>query len=389
MRDIIDQTSATTNYWKRKSKLYPFTYHGVNYEKRTFRDDPITPYMRGDGFRFPSPYSTFHGTCTNHTYYYEWYAPDVRHAWGTSAASDIGGRSISYYGCTNVNIKPEPAIDTSLRSEMGTKILGKLVDGNFNIAVALAEMRETLQFIRYSSDQINTVRDLIRGRRYKAAAKRLNVVWRPEYASMSIAELWLAWKYGWVPLLQDIFGALNLLINGWTEYPPLVEARARVKRELRDPLNGQFYWHKMTGKVYIGMETKLFYTVEDAWLARLNGLGLLNPLHVAWEAVPFSFVVDWFVPVGAFLEALTAPIGLKLVTGYETAIAKCDIKLRYARQCAGPNLTLSGTPERLDVKHFCMKRNPIGVFPSPGLYLKNGFSTSHVLTTLALIKVLR
>ena len=40
--------------------------------------------------------------------------------------------------------------------------------------------------------------------------------------------------------------------------------------------------------------------------------GLTNPLLVAWEVVPFSFVVDWFLPVGDYLEGLTSLHGLKL-----------------------------------------------------------------------------
>lgn len=33
-------------------------------------------------------------------------------------------------------------------------------------------------------------------------------------------------------------------------------------------------------------------------------LGFTNPAAVLWEATPFSFVVDWFLPIGDYLKTL-------------------------------------------------------------------------------------
>lgn len=38
------------------------------------------------------------------------------------------------------------------------------------------------------------------------------------------------------------------------------------------------------------------------WRAYLDALGFNNPLRTIWERIPLSFVVDWFIPVGDFLE---------------------------------------------------------------------------------------
>jgi len=37
---------------------------------------------------------------------------------------------------------------------------------------------------------------------------------------------------------------------------------------------------------------------------------LTNPALVAWELVPFSFVADWFVPIGSWLTAIAPLIGI-------------------------------------------------------------------------------
>jgi hypothetical protein len=33
-------------------------------------------------------------------------------------------------------------------------------------------------------------------------------------------------------------------------------------------------------------------------------LGLLDPATVLWEIIPYSFVVDWFLPIGSYLDNL-------------------------------------------------------------------------------------
>jgi hypothetical protein len=38
-------------------------------------------------------------------------------------------------------------------------------------------------------------------------------------------------------------------------------------------------------------------------LSLQRSLGLVNPLEIAWEVVPYSFVVDWFLPVGSYIAA--------------------------------------------------------------------------------------
>lgn len=45
---------------------------------------------------------------------------------------------------------------------------------------------------------------------------------------------------------------------------------------------------------------------DDVWLtatlATLQGFGFLNPLGIVWNMIPFSFIVDWIVPFGDWLD---------------------------------------------------------------------------------------
>jgi hypothetical protein len=45
------------------------------------------------------------------------------------------------------------------------------------------------------------------------------------------------------------------------------------------------------------------YITENGNSSIAATLGLLDPELVAWELVPFSFVADWFIPIGQWMEA--------------------------------------------------------------------------------------
>lgn len=56
----------------------------------------------------------------------------------------------------------------------------------------------------------------------------------------------------------------------------------------------------VTAKLYQNLDG-----LDDAWAdlrATIATLGINNPLKAAWNAIPFSFLVDWVGPFGSFLE---------------------------------------------------------------------------------------
>lgn len=69
------------------------------------------------------------------------------------------------------------------------------------------------------------------------------------------------------------------------------------------------------------LRAKARFTVRNSSVKSLVQLGLTNPAEVAWEVVPFSFVIDWFIPVGNFLSSLDSLVGVQDLTvcrGYKT-----------------------------------------------------------------------
>lgn len=128
------------------------------------------------------------------------------------------------------------------------------------------------------------------------------------------ADRWMELHFGWVPLLQDIYEAIQILAD-----PPqvrLIEATAsgihswNVKEVGWQPgISGELNAH-----IKIAGETVL----TSPNLQLLDRLGLINPVSAAWEVMPFSFLLDWFVPVGRFIESWTDLVGFDFLNPYNT-----------------------------------------------------------------------
>jgi hypothetical protein len=61
-----------------------------------------------------------------------------------------------------------------------------------------------------------------------------------------------------------------------------------------------------------------YISVDNPNVALLEMLGLLNPLSIAWELVPWSFVADWMFNISGYLDSWSAFAGLGLQEAYTT-----------------------------------------------------------------------
>ena len=135
-----------------------------------------------------------------------------------------------------------------------------------------------------------------------------------------------------------------------------------------------------------GFEVCCYYTVSNSWLAGLNNLGLINPFTVIWELMPMSFVIDWLLPIGNFLDALTAHVGLEFYGGYETSYIDKKGRLEYCEYPSALAFNIGGKPFSLDIKATGMSRTALTSFPSPSpFYLEKGLNATRAISSIALL----
>lgn len=135
------------------------------------------------------------------------------------------------------------------------------------------------------------------------------------------SSLWLETHFGWTPMIGDIYNAVDVIQR---PFPKARDVKGRSTTRLTTKYSG-IYSGTATTKLRGMYYGKVEVTNPNLLLA--NQLGLVNPLSVAWELVPFSFVVDWFVNVSQILSSVTDLLGLKVTRAGYTWSYESDILL--------------------------------------------------------------
>lgn len=272
------------------------------------------------------------------------------------------------------------------------KALNALNDGDINLAQALGEMPQTAALVASSCARIaKQVRGFRKGFSAKdwSQVKRNLSSWRNSNGSFNHGptDAWLELQYGWKPLAADVHGAMETVYDRARQYPATVRISKKSRDFFRSTQNmssfgGQNVYWQVTNEV--SAHAVLIYALDDPLAATFARTGISNPLLLGWELAPFSFVVDWFFPVGNFLQARAAANGWRFISGSLSSLAQMkalgeDVKLN------GANYEIKSVvrPQAKGHRFYrtVFSTSPAAVPPS----FKNPFSAVHVANAFALL----
>lgn len=119
-----------------------------------------------------------------------------------------------------------------------------------------------------------------------------------------LASAWLRHKYEIKPLVEDVYDAVGALKSKMK--PTYHIATARTSHDVSDEdTSSTVGTLRRTSKVSLHVDSRV--TIPIPIMAEL---GLNNPAGFIWERIPFSFVVDWVIPIGPWLAAAAFPFAL-------------------------------------------------------------------------------
>lgn len=184
--------------------------------------------------------------------------------------------------------------------------------------VLLAEFRQTLAMVRRP---FKTLRDSLKSR----PAVMIDIIRRARHrkqAEKALADSWLEFSFGMLPLLSDIQGATKALAS-LHEYPRRVTVTGKGKHEWNwcSPTTlsttGQSCYYYLTtsveadalvrykaalkGEVFCGVNAEVSKQVDQ--VTHRLGLTASEFIPTLYEALPWSFFVDYFSTVGAVVNA--------------------------------------------------------------------------------------
>lgn len=193
------------------------------------------------------------------------------------------------------------------------KLLDSVYGDSSAFGTTLAEGREAFDLIADRCSKIyRSYKELKRGN-FKNFLKHLGVDPKRKHRSVSrtlgkeASGLWLEYWFGWSPMINDIYDSAVVLTD--TLGQDWISARGRAGERVVHTDGG--WWRGRESHVdVVGIVTQGGqFRIENPNVALTTKLGMNNPVAIAWELVPFSFVVDWFTNVGNVLEAYSALFG--------------------------------------------------------------------------------
>lgn len=212
----------------------------------------------------------------------------------------------------------------------------------------------------------------------------------------------LAFFFGVKPLMQDLYSLMEVLAEQLSDQDKqsiTVRASARVMSraapETGVTLMNSYYpdvldngVHKISASLEVRCSWVLEYNIENETQATLASLGLVNPMEIAWEMMPWSFVIDWFLPIGDFIKSLSNQKGLTFKRG--TYAEKWTSHLSTETNWFNaPNDTLTGIVNgTVEGGTKTVKKTRVVLDEPPTIFFpqfKSPISRYHIIEALALI----
>lgn len=190
------------------------------------------------------------------------------------------------------------------------------------LIVNAAERKEAGKMIVNSANRMLFAFQLLQRGRRASAMKALGLTPKGKKwnRAADASNLWLEYHFGWEPMVKDIYSAVEILQSN---PPPRI---ARGSGKVTSTAGSYMIPYSIQGRVQNKLTVRLQATVSvtNPNLHKAAQLGLINPASVAWELIPFSFLVDWFIPVGNFLNSYTDFVGLELENAFTTTFLESE-----------------------------------------------------------------
>jgi len=185
------------------------------------------------------------------------------------------------------------------------------IRGSVDLSIDLYQIKQTQQTVLKAVRLVTQMRSSL-----KAMIKSKPRDWGGQ---------WLEYVYGVKPTLSTIFESLERIKKPETVWYD-IRARASSKDKKTEIVSMELPgipFQKVT-ESNNRIEYRCKFAMSNSALESLAGFSSLNPVSFAWEALPYSFVVDWFVNVGGYLRVTESALlyNQAFVSGYRTSVVK-------------------------------------------------------------------
>jgi hypothetical protein len=142
---------------------------------------------------------------------------------------------------------------------------------------------------------------------------------------------WLQFSYGVRPLMQDIYDTLDAM-----RAPKRQIVKIQVTKATREFVDKPLTGYDLSGRAgwtLRGINRKIVrhsfdvdYVIAESAMDSLKRFTTMDPKRFLWENIPFSFVADWFIDFGGWMELMehAQNSARGFAGGTESSVVRCE-----------------------------------------------------------------
>jgi hypothetical protein len=186
------------------------------------------------------------------------------------------------------------------------------------------------------------------------------------------ANRWLEYQYGWRPLVGAIYDTGKALMDLHTYSYVRVRGSGYDGSNINSSVTTSGITTVYSGRMQMRTRLVCEYRMSNSRIQTLAGYTSLNPVSIAWELLPYSFVIDWLVDVGGYLRNLESSVLFQdnFVRGYRVDGHKFEIAgsrsggFTYNGGSSSYTVAATGFSRTSSKNRSILSSNPRPAFPS-------------------------
>lgn len=274
-----------------------------------------------------------------------------------------------------------PLLKANFANLVDAKLAGKVKESDVDVAVFLGEIREAKSmFLGAITNLASALRLASSGASLQQIGGVLGIRWSPK----TPANGWLLVQYGFLPFIRDIEGALKALEKGLHKLGYKLARARHVYTDTITQVSGD--WTKRWS-LHLETSARVKYRVVNEYTSTLTSLGLTNPARLGWELMKLSFVIDWLIGVGAWLDQLDAFIGKEFDQGSRTWFVRIQCEAQW-NKLSSPGYSTFWERRTQSYSLVTCERSDMSGWPFaflPGVRDPSNLGWFHLLTSLSLL----
>lgn len=218
---------------------------------------------------------------------------------------------------------PQHAGMPDLAVKLDNELISQANQAKIEFLSEAAEAKETVEGIGAVAIRVYKAAKATRQGQFVKALSLLGVNLKDKRDLLKTpSDFWLAYQFGVKPLVSLVNELNELKNDGFQPQPTKIKAKESITwTEVQETYAG-YMKIRITSEHTHVIRAGATISFENPSDRFIHDYGFDNPVTALWQIVPYSFLIDYFLPVGDWLDANFSYVKPAYSAGWKTTVTK-------------------------------------------------------------------